>query len=135
MQAAACNWEPWSPPRHPWLTTRVSGPVPDPTTSPNKRLILRTADRCEESVGSACGTCDAHISTPWDTHDPPPSGPSPQGGVLVVDVDATLWHRGLSWWAAWTAGGMVERPPPPDEQPQRARVWDIFLSLLSSLSL
>ena len=35
------------------------------------------------------------------------------GALLVVDVDATMWHSGLSWCAAWTAGGMVERPPPP----------------------
>jgi hypothetical protein len=96
-----------------------------------KRVLFRTTDRYVDGVGSVCGTCDAPLSTPWDTHDPPPSGPFPQWGVLVVDVDATLWHSGLSWWAAWTAGGMVERPPPPDEQPQRARVWDIFLSLLS----
>src|SRR5713101_5462215 len=85
-----------------------------------------------------------------------------RGALLVVDVDAPLWHSGLSWCAAWTAGGMVERPPPPAggpatawplavatrgsacdapcgqgprevlmSSPRRARVWDIFLSLLS----
>src|SRR5438270_14001675 len=27
------------------------------------RSICRTTDRCEESVGSACGTCDAPLST------------------------------------------------------------------------
>ena len=50
-----------------------------------------------------------------------------RGALLVVDVNATLWHSELSWCAAWTARGMGERPPPPDEQPKRARVWDISL--------
>src|SRR6266478_9644171 len=49
-----------------------------------------------------------------------------RGALLVVDVDATLWHSGLSWCAAWTARGMVERPPPPAGRP--ATAWPLAVA-------
>src|SRR5262249_22500980 len=49
-----------------------------------------------------------------------------RGALLVVDVDATLWHSELSWCVAWTAGGMVERPPPPAGGP--ATAWPLAVA-------
>src|SRR6266403_4163358 len=49
-----------------------------------------------------------------------------RGALLVVDVDATLWHSGLSWCAAWTAGGMLERPPPSAGRP--ATAWPLAVA-------
>src|SRR5437764_3438703 len=93
---------------------------------PAKRAICQTTDRGEDSVGSACDTCAAPLAIPRDTHDPPPSRPSPQGALRVVDVKATLWHSGVSWCAAWTAGGMVERPSPPARGP--APAWPLAIA-------
>src|SRR5713101_6218949 len=45
------------------------------------RTPCQTTERCEESVGRAYGTCNAPLAPPSDTHDPPPSRPSPQWGV------------------------------------------------------
>ena len=39
--------------------------------------MCRTPARCEDGVGSACGTCDAQSATTRDRHDPPPARPSP----------------------------------------------------------
>jgi hypothetical protein len=83
------------------------------------------------------------------------------GALRVVDVHATLWHSGVSWWVTaregwWSAHRLRQgaqplpsgtplprgrarvmdlgaKPPRgPEEQPKRARGWDISWSLRSS---